>query len=151
VPQEPMLYVNSAQVYDNLIFEHSRDCLLLRQQRRLQTACSVYFATTTTTSEQSSLDLGYSNAIGNPVYLFLSLIFFYALFFLSVIYDSFLYACSEIVLFIMIDYIYVIMFKPSIFWIKIMWKLLNFLTTRSSRNLKIRHPIQHPRKIRHPI
>jgi hypothetical protein len=50
VPQEPTLYVNSARVYDNLVFEHSRDCLLLRQRRRLQTACSDYFATTTTTT-----------------------------------------------------------------------------------------------------
>jgi hypothetical protein len=66
-----------------------------------------------------------SNATG---YLFLSLLFIYAFFFLSLLQSSFLYACLEYVLFIIINYIYVIMFKPSVFWIKIMCKLSSFLT-----------------------
>jgi hypothetical protein len=50
------------------------------------------------------------------------------LFSLSFFSPSFLYAYIEIVLFIMVNFIYVIMFKPSFFWIKIKWKFLKFLT-----------------------
>jgi hypothetical protein len=47
---------------------------------------------------------------------------------MSVLQSSFLYAWLEYVLFIIKDYIYVIIFKPSFFWIKIMCKLPSFLT-----------------------
>jgi hypothetical protein len=53
-----------------------------------------------------------SNATG---YLFLSLLFIYALFFLPLLQSSFLYACLKHILSIVINYIYIIMFKPSFF------------------------------------
>jgi hypothetical protein len=126
---EPTPYVNSAQGVQQFGFWGAF--------ARLPTSSS---SSTTTTPDclqrllcyddnnDNIVDPGSSNAIGNSGYLFLSLIFIYVLFFMSVLYGSFLYACSKIVLFIMINYIYAIMFKPSILWIKIMWKLLNFPT-----------------------
>jgi hypothetical protein len=98
------------------------------------TAC-IDFSTTTTTPDflqrllcyndnDTMVDPGSSNAR----YLLISLIFIYALFFLSFFSSSFLYAYIEIVLLIMVNFICVIMFNSVILWIKIMWKLLNFLT-----------------------
>jgi hypothetical protein len=100
---------------------------------------SVDFSTTMTTpdclqrllcynDDDTMVDPGSSNATRNARYLPISLIFIYALFFLPFFSSSFLYAYIEIVLFVMVNFIYVIMFKPSFFRIKIMSKLPRFLT-----------------------
>jgi hypothetical protein len=88
-------------VYDNLVFGSIRaTAYFYDDDSRLQQLLCY------DDDNDNMVDPGSSNAIGDPEYMFLSLIFIYVLFFLSVLYDSFLYACSEIVLFIMI-YMYV--------------------------------------------